>query len=59
MAKFAYNNAKNTSSNYSPFELYYGYHLRVLFKKNINLCLKSCFANKLAKKLRKLKKICY
>ncbi len=28
MAKFAYNNAKNASTGYTPFELNYGFHPR-------------------------------
>ena len=59
MANFTYNNAKNVSTNYTVFELNCGYHSKVLFKKDVNLCLKSCSADKLAKKLRELIKICY
>ena len=54
MAKFAYNNAKTASTGHTSFELNYGYHPRVLFKKNVDPYLKSCSADKLAKELRKL-----
>ena len=37
MAKFAYNNDKNASTNYVSFELNYKYHSYVFFKKNTNL----------------------
>ena len=58
MAKFAYNNAKNTSIGHTPFELNCGYHLRVSFEKNIDPRSRSCSANKLAEKLRELMKVC-
>ena len=41
MAEFAYNNAKNTSTNYTPFELNYGYYPRVLYKEDLDLRLQS------------------
>ncbi len=58
MAEFAYNNGKNTSTSYTLFELNYGYHPKVLFEDETNSHLKSCLANKLAKKLRELIEIC-
>ena len=58
MAKFAYNNAKNVSTGHMPFEFNYGFYPQVSFKDNVNLCFRSCFANKLAKELRKLIDIC-
>ncbi len=54
MAKFSYNNTKNASIGYTLFELNYGYHLQVLFKEDVNFRSRFCFANKLAKELRKL-----
>ena len=36
MAKFAYNNAKNASTGYMPFELNCGYHPCVSFEQNTN-----------------------
>lgn len=47
MAKFGYNNDKNASAGYMPFKPNYGYYLWVLFKEDIDPCLKL----KLAKKL--------
>ena len=58
MVKFAYNNAKNASTNHTPFELNYGYYLRVFFEEDIDPHSKSRSANKLAEKLRELMKIC-
>ena len=36
MTKFAYNNAKNSSTGYTPFKLNCGYHSRVFFEKDTN-----------------------
>ena len=59
MAEFAYNNIKNASTSHTLFELNCGYHFKVLFEENIDLCSKSRFADKLAEKLRELIEICY
>lgn len=59
MAEFAYNNAKNTSTGSTPFELNYGYYIRVLFKEDVDFYSRSCFANKLAEELKELMEICY
>ena len=59
MTEFTHNNAKNASIGYTLFILNYGYYLKVLFKKNNNLYLKSRFADKLVKKLRELIKVYY
>ncbi len=58
MAEFAYNNAKNTSTGYTPFKLNYGYYPRVPFKEVVNLRAKSRSAKKLAKELRELMEVC-
>ncbi len=58
MAEFAYNNAKNTSTSYTLLELNYDYHPKVFFKEDVDLCLRSRSANKLAEKLRELMEIC-
>ena len=58
MAKFAYNNAKNANTGYTPFKLNYSFYPRVFFKDDIDPCSKSRFANKLAKELKKLMDIC-
>ena len=57
MAKFIYNNAKNTSMGYILFKLNYGYHPKMLFEDETNSCSKSYSANKLVIKLRNLIKI--
>ena len=54
MGEFAYNNAKNTSTSHTLFELNCGYHSRVLFKENVDLWFKSMLADKLLSKLQKL-----
>ena len=58
MAEFAYNNAKNASTGHTPFELNCSYQPKVLFKKNIDPDLRSCFADKLAEELRELMEVC-
>ncbi len=58
MAEFAYNNAKNASTGHIPFTLNYGYHSRVSFEKDVDPRSRSCSANKLAKELRELIKVC-
>ena len=59
MVEFAYNNIKNASIGHIPFELNCGYHPKVFFKENVDLYLKSSFANKLAEELRELMEVCY
>ncbi len=59
MAEFAYNNAKNTSTSHTPFELNYGYHSRVFLKEDVNLRSRSRSANELAEELRELMEVCY
>lgn len=59
MAAFSYNNIKNDSNSHTLFELNCEYHLSVSFEDDIDLRSKSCSANKLAEKLKKLIEICY
>ena len=56
MAKFAYNNAKNASTGYTPFELNCRYYPHISYKEKetFNLCSKSKTAEKLSSKLREL-----
>ena len=54
MAEFIYNNAKNTSTDQTPFELNCGYHPRTSYKKNVNPCSQSKSADELATELKKL-----
>ena len=58
MAGFAYNNAKNASTGYTPFKFNCDFHLQVSFKDDVDPCSRSRSANKLAKELRKLMDIC-
>lgn len=53
-----YNNIKNTSANHTPFALNYSYYPHISFENDVHSYLKSCLANKLAKKLRALISIC-
>ena len=59
MAEFAYNNAKNASTNHTPFKLNYSYHPKISFEEDIDPCLRFHAANKLAKKLEEPMKVCY
>ena len=58
MAKFASYNTKNTSTSHISFELNYGYHPYISYKKDLNLCFKSKAADELAGKLRELMTSC-
>ena len=51
MAKFAYNNAKNTSIGHMLFELYCGYYLLVFYKKDLNSPSQSKIVEELCFKL--------
>ena len=53
-----YNNTKNTRIGHNPIKFNCGYHPKILFKDDVNSRLRSCFAIKLAKKMKKLIKIC-
>ncbi len=37
MAKFAYNNANNISTDHTPFELNCGFYPQAFYKENVNL----------------------
>ncbi len=54
MAEFAYNNAKNTSTGHTLFELNCGFHPQVSYKKDVNSCSKSKSADELAIEFREL-----
>ena len=58
MAEFAYNNIKNASIGHTLFEYNYDYHPKVLFKEDVDPCLKSCSTDKLDEKLRELIEVC-
>ena len=59
IAEFAYNNAKNASTGYTPFELNCGYHLWVSYKEDLNLRSQSKTAEKLSSELRNLMVACH
>ena len=58
MAKFAYNNIKNASTNHMLFELNCGYHLCVFFEEDTNLHFWLKSANKLSAELEDLMTVC-
>ena len=58
MAEFAYNNAKNASTGYTPFELNCGYHLWMPYEEDVNPCSQSKSADKLSAELRELMIVC-
>ena len=58
MAEFAYNNAKNASTGFTPFELNCGYHPRVSYKEDLDPRSKSKTAEKLSSDLRNLMAAC-
>ena len=58
MAEFAYNNAKNTSTGHTVFELNCGYHPRVSYEEDVDPRSQSKSANKLSAKLRELMIVC-
>ena len=51
MAKFAYNNAKISSTGYTPFKLNYGYHPCVSFEEDPDPCSQSKSADELLAEL--------
>ena len=51
MTEFAYNNAKNASTDNIYFELNYRYYLSIFYKEDLNPYLKSKIAEKLSFKL--------
>ena len=57
IAEFAYNNVKNASTGHTPFKFNCGYHPKIFFKKDIDLCSKSRSANKLTEKPKELIKV--
>ncbi len=59
MAEFTYNTTKNARTDHTWFKLNYRFHPQLSFNNNIDVSLRSCSANKLAKELRELIDICY
>ena len=58
IAELDYNNAKNASTGHTPFELNCGYHSRMSYEEEVNLCSKSKSADKLSADLRELMIVC-
>ena len=58
MAEFAYNNARNASTDYMPFELNCGYHPWVSYKEDVDPCSQSKSADELSAELKKLMIVC-
>ena len=58
MAEFAYNNAKNASTGFTPFELNCGYHPQIFYKENLDPRLQSKITGKLSFELRNLMATC-
>ena len=58
MAEFAYNNAKNASTGFTPFELNCRYHPRVFYKKDLDPRSKSRTAEELSSELQELITVC-
>ena len=58
MAEFAYNNAKNTSMGYIPYELNCGFYPRVSYKKDVNPCSRSNTIGQLGTELQTLIFLC-
>ena len=54
MAEFAYNNAKNSSTGHTPFELNCDYHSSVFFEKDTNSRSQSKLADELSAELQDL-----
>ena len=54
MAEFDYNNVKNASISYTPFELNCDYHFYISYKEDIDPCSQSKLADNLANELKKL-----
>ena len=58
MAEFAYNNAKNASTGFTPFELNCGYYPRVSYEEDLNPRSKSKTAKELSSELQELMTVC-
>ena len=58
MAKFADNNTKNASTGYTPFEVNWGYHLQMLYEKEVDSHSKSKSVDKLSAEVRELMIVC-
>ena len=59
IVEFTYNNTKNASTGYTPFELNCSYHPCISYKEDINPHSQSTLANNLANNLRELIVVCW
>ena len=59
MAKFAYNNAKNSNTGHTPFELNCGYHPCVSFEEDTDPRSQSKSADELSAELRDVMTVCW
>ena len=58
IVEFAYNNAKNASTNHTAFELNCGYHFWMFYKEEVDFRSKSKSADKLSAELQELMIVC-
>ena len=58
IVEFVYNNSKNASMGHTPFKLNCGYHLRMLYKKEVDPWSQFMSADKLLVELRELMIVC-
>ncbi len=58
IAEFAYNNAKNTSTGHTPFELNCGYYPQASYEEDVDPCSQSKSADELVTKVRELMTVC-
>lgn len=58
MAKFAYNNTRNTSIAHTSFKPNRGFYAKTSYKEDVHPWFKSKVANIVAKELRELAAIC-
>ena len=58
MAEFAYNNVKNASNGFTPFELNCGYHPWVSYEEDLNPRSQSKTAEELSSELQNLMATC-
>ena len=58
MAEFTYNNTKNASTGFTPFELNCGYHPWIFYEKDLDPCLQSKTTEELSFELQNLMAAC-
>ena len=58
ITEFAYNNAKNASTGFTPFELNCGYHPQISYEEDLDPRSKSKTAEELSSELRELMTVC-